>query len=83
MEVPTSTTPPPPPIQPPKYGKLITVLSIDGGGIRGIIPGVILAFLEAQLQVISTFLTEILITKNLKLHTLTSMFPQLKYSCGF
>ncbi|XVF61138.1 hypothetical protein PTKIN_Ptkin08bG0105400 [Pterospermum kingtungense] len=37
-------------IQPPTYGKLITVLSIDGGGIRGIIPGVILAKLESQLQ---------------------------------
>ncbi|RYQ80582.1 hypothetical protein Ahy_Scaffold1g106898 isoform C [Arachis hypogaea] len=35
---------------PPKYGNLITVLSIDGGGIRGIIPGVILDFLESQLQ---------------------------------
>jgi hypothetical protein len=31
--------------------KLITVLSIDGGGIRGIIPATILAFLEAKLQV--------------------------------
>ncbi|PWZ57309.1 Patatin-like protein 2 [Zea mays] len=30
--------------------KLITVLSIDGGGIRGIIPATILAFLEAKLQ---------------------------------
>ncbi|KAJ9562251.1 hypothetical protein OSB04_007411 [Centaurea solstitialis] len=30
--------------------KLITVLSIDGGGIRGIIPGVILEYLESQLQ---------------------------------
>jgi len=29
----------------------ITVLSIDGGGVRGIIPGVILACLESQLQV--------------------------------
>ncbi|KAJ7947415.1 Patatin [Quillaja saponaria] len=29
---------------------LITVLSIDGGGIRGIIPSVILAFLESKLQ---------------------------------
>ncbi|CAI8588846.1 unnamed protein product [Vicia faba] len=29
---------------------LITVLSIDGGGVRGIIPGVILAYLESQLQ---------------------------------
>ncbi|KOM45036.1 hypothetical protein LR48_Vigan06g034200 [Vigna angularis] len=35
--------------QPPKYD-LITVLSIDGGGIRGIIPGVILDYLESQLQ---------------------------------
>ncbi|KAH9711761.1 Patatin [Citrus sinensis] len=31
-------------------GKKITVLSIDGGGIRGIIPGTILAFLESKLQ---------------------------------
>ncbi|KAJ6337850.1 hypothetical protein OIU76_007517 [Salix suchowensis] len=30
--------------------KLVTVLSIDGGGIRGIIPGTILAFLESELQ---------------------------------
>ncbi|KAH9620240.1 hypothetical protein KSS87_014024 [Heliosperma pusillum] len=35
---------------PPNYGKLITILSIDGGGIRGIIPGVILHSLESQLQ---------------------------------
>ncbi|GLU04302.1 hypothetical protein SLE2022_214580 [Rubroshorea leprosula] len=38
------------PLQPPTYGNQITILSIDGGGIRGIIPGTILAFLEAQLQ---------------------------------
>ena len=38
------------PLQPPTYGNVITVLSIDGGGIRGIIPGTILAFLEAELQ---------------------------------
>lgn len=38
-------------IQPPTYGNLVTILSIDGGGIRGIIPATILAFLEAQLQV--------------------------------
>ncbi|KOM33740.1 hypothetical protein LR48_Vigan01g329600 [Vigna angularis] len=31
-------------------GHLITVLSIDGGGIRGIIPGVLLGFLESELQ---------------------------------
>ncbi|KAK8624337.1 hypothetical protein V6N13_065684 [Hibiscus sabdariffa] len=38
------------PLQPPTNGNLITVLSIDGGGIRGIIPGTILAFLESELQ---------------------------------
>ena len=32
-------------------GNMVTVLSIDGGGIRGIIPGTILAFLESKLQV--------------------------------
>ncbi|KAJ8541073.1 hypothetical protein K7X08_001889 [Anisodus acutangulus] len=37
-------------IQPPTYGDLITVLSIDGGGIRGIIPATILSVLESQLQ---------------------------------
>ncbi|CAL4939779.1 unnamed protein product [Urochloa decumbens] len=31
-------------------GQRVTVLAIDGGGIRGLIPGTILAFLEAQLQ---------------------------------
>ncbi|KAJ1393371.1 Patatin-like phospholipase domain [Sesbania bispinosa] len=29
---------------------LVTILSIDGGGIRGVIPGFILAVLEAELQ---------------------------------
>ncbi|KAL8045604.1 hypothetical protein ABFX02_08G125000 [Erythranthe guttata] len=32
------------------FRKLIRVLAIDGGGVRGIIPGVILEFLESQLQ---------------------------------
>ncbi|OMP11745.1 patatin group A-3-like protein, partial [Corchorus capsularis] len=31
-------------------GKLTTILSIDGGGVRGLIPAAILAFLESQLQ---------------------------------
>jgi uncharacterized protein (DUF486 family) len=39
------------PLQLPTRGNQITVLSIDGGGIRGIIPGTILAFLESELQV--------------------------------
>lgn len=33
-----------------RRGTMVTVLSIDGGGIRGIIPGTILAFLESKLQ---------------------------------
>lgn len=37
-------------LQPPTYGNSVTILSIDGGGIRGIIPGVILGFLESELQ---------------------------------
>ncbi|OWM77256.1 hypothetical protein CDL15_Pgr028893 [Punica granatum] len=37
-------------LQPPTYGNLITVLSIDGGGIRGVIPATILSFLESELQ---------------------------------
>lgn len=32
-------------------GGLVTILSIDGGGVRGVIPGFILAILEAELQV--------------------------------
>ncbi|XP_020551440.1 patatin-like protein 2 [Sesamum indicum] len=34
----------------PRKGSIVTVLSIDGGGIRGIIPATILAFLESKLQ---------------------------------
>ncbi|KAL8222973.1 hypothetical protein R6Q57_020372 [Mikania cordata] len=37
-------------VQPPVFGNLITVLSIDGGGIRGLIPAIILEFLEKELQ---------------------------------
>ncbi|VAI09312.1 unnamed protein product [Triticum turgidum subsp. durum] len=36
--------------QPVAPGQRVTVLTIDGGGIRGLIPGTILAFLEAKLQ---------------------------------
>ncbi len=34
-------------------GKRLTILSIDGGGVRGLIPATILAELEAKLQVTS------------------------------
>ncbi|KAF2309869.1 hypothetical protein GH714_005427 [Hevea brasiliensis] len=51
METPRSPLPTPrSPLQPPTYGNLITILSIDGGGIRGIIPATILGFLESELQ---------------------------------
>jgi hypothetical protein len=62
---------------PPSYGSIITVLSIDGGGVRGIIPGTILAFLEKKLQVRTKFFSssaplqileqqlELTLTKNL------------------
>ncbi|XP_074570180.1 patatin-like protein 2 [Curcuma longa] len=35
---------------PPRHGKRITVLCIDGGGIRGLIPATIIEFLESELQ---------------------------------
>ncbi|KAK3423176.1 hypothetical protein EUGRSUZ_F00259 [Eucalyptus grandis] len=38
------------PLHPPTYGNSITILSIDGGGIRGLIPGTILHLLESELQ---------------------------------
>ena len=41
---------------PPRKGNLITVLSIDGGGVKGIIPATFLAFLESKLQVDPMFL---------------------------
>ncbi|XVE87143.1 hypothetical protein DITRI_Ditri18aG0092800 [Diplodiscus trichospermus] len=37
-------------VLPSSCGQRITVLSIDGGGIRGIIPATILSFLELKLQ---------------------------------
>lgn len=42
---------------PPTHGKLVTILSIDGGGVRGIIAGVILDNLEKHLQVIYSLLS--------------------------
>ncbi|XP_057763124.1 patatin-like protein 2 [Arachis stenosperma] len=37
-------------LPPPSVGKLLTVLSIDGGGIKGLIPAVVLQFLEGELK---------------------------------
>ncbi|KAJ8762415.1 hypothetical protein K2173_007575 [Erythroxylum novogranatense] len=37
-------------LEPATRGTIISVLSIDGGGVRGIIPATILTFLEAELQ---------------------------------
>ncbi|KAG2666390.1 hypothetical protein I3760_15G058000 [Carya illinoinensis] len=39
------------PLKSPTHdGDITTILSIDGGGIRGLIPGTILCFLESELQ---------------------------------
>ncbi|KAI9100740.1 hypothetical protein K1719_024102 [Acacia pycnantha] len=38
---------------PPSHGTIVTILSIDGGGLRGLIPAVILRRLEAHLQEIA------------------------------
>ncbi|TVU31244.1 hypothetical protein EJB05_22925 [Eragrostis curvula] len=38
------------PTPPPSQGRFITVLSIDGGGIRGLIPATIVSCLEEKLQ---------------------------------
>ncbi|CAJ2665004.1 unnamed protein product [Trifolium pratense] len=38
---------------PPSYGNTITILSIDGGGIKGIIPTVVLEHLEKALQILA------------------------------
>ncbi|KAG5254796.1 patatin protein [Salix suchowensis] len=64
------------PLQLPAHGSQITVLSIDGGGIRGIIPGTILAFLESELQYDGKFLHSIVKEKlgDTRLHqTLTNI----------
>jgi hypothetical protein len=45
--------PPQPAPPPPRFGKRIAVLSIDGGGIRGLIPMVVIASLEKELQVMN------------------------------
>lgn len=52
-------------IKPPARGNLITILSIDGGGVRGIIPGIILAFLESELQVTEKELNVFLVHTNI------------------
>jgi len=53
------------------------VLSIDGGGIRGIIPATILAFLESKLQVskIDLYLNEFFLLGYLHYQ------PPIRYYC--
>jgi len=38
-------------LPPSDYGNMITILSIDGGGIRGIIPATLLDYLDKALKV--------------------------------
>ncbi|XP_078156831.1 patatin-like protein 2 [Carex rostrata] len=44
------TSSPSTPKTPPSRGNIVTILSIDGGGVRGLIPAAILVFLESKLQ---------------------------------
>ncbi|BAT96835.1 hypothetical protein VIGAN_09014200 [Vigna angularis var. angularis] len=39
------------PLPPPSYGDHVSILSIDGGGIRGIIPATVLDYLDKALKV--------------------------------
>ncbi|KAF8654392.1 hypothetical protein HU200_061574 [Digitaria exilis] len=55
----------------PEKIKLVTVLSIDGGGVRGIIPAVILAFLEEKLQVSDKF-----VLTNIRLSGAPLLYPE-------
>ncbi|TVU24237.1 hypothetical protein EJB05_26658, partial [Eragrostis curvula] len=50
IQLPPKPQPKDAPIPQPHQGRILTVLSIDGGGIRGLIPGTILRYLEEQLQ---------------------------------
>jgi hypothetical protein len=40
----------------PSYGNTITILSIDGGAIKGIVPSVVLRHLEKSLKVNALFI---------------------------
>ncbi|XP_054779678.1 patatin-like protein 4 [Prosopis cineraria] len=40
-------------LPPPSAGNVVTILSIDGGGVRGIIPAILLMKLEQELQNVS------------------------------
>jgi len=39
------------PLPPPSYGDYVSILSIDGGGIRGLIPAAVLHYLDKALKV--------------------------------
>jgi len=39
------------PLPPPSHGDRVSILSIDGGGIRGIIPTTVLQYLDKALKV--------------------------------
>ena len=67
-------------LQSPTYGNVITVLSIDGGGIRGIIPGVILCCLESELQV-KNDAVQLIVCKSYEAPQLVEGGPHLRILC--
>ncbi len=62
-------------INPASFGERITVLSIDGGGIRGIIPGTILSFLESKLQVRTSLSLSLSLSQTDNTHHIVSLSP--------
>ncbi|KAL9416779.1 hypothetical protein AB3S75_039883 [Citrus x aurantiifolia] len=62
--------------------KLVSILSLHGGGVRGIIPGTILAFWESQLQKLDGEDAGMLATLNFILGTNFIWRPWDCYACN-
>jgi len=52
---------------PPSYGDHVSILSIDGGGIRGIIPASVLDYLDKALKVQDLFIFVLLVLQRILL----------------
>jgi hypothetical protein len=71
----TASRPPLPP--PAEGGEYVTILAIDGGGMRGLIPLAILEFLESELQArphVHCSIVHINITASTYIHIYTHTF---------
>lgn len=61
------------PLPSPSYGNHTTILSIDGGGIRGIIPATVLEYLDKALKVRDLFMCVCMVQLVLKLKTFNNI----------